>query len=1192
MKSKVEQYAKGNFQVAYPEVRVSATSIQLKIEAGSEYTGRIQVVSENGIPMKMMVYDNLYVLRFNDHGLIGKSATITFTFDAKDKKPGSHYEGIVYLIGNGIEKKIPYCIEVISPVLEVDGMVIEDLMKFCTLAEDNWKKALEVFVSERFEEILLKDNEEYVEAYRSLNASGNQDQALEEFLVYIHKKRVLTLQVEQNSFVYAFPEKVEEHHIALHKNTWGYCKVKISSEDDFIRVHQSELCSSDFSGNYYVLGYTFNPVCLDKEKGATGHITIENTYQKLVLTITIKPLKEQMEDSEAVQSKERQKKLEVVELMHNYLDYRLGVIPLHRFVSKTKDVLHQMISYGEQTQLCKLGLLHMDILAGNIQIVQEEIKRIEADEEWTMEEEKEQAYYLYMNALLWPEEKLVVACETIRQYLVKEKNSNTKLFYFWLLLHLEPELRKDKLAFFAQMQELFSLGCESPVLLLEICELLNEDPFLLKRLSKMELAAISFGIKNNYLGKEVQEEFLRLASLEKLFSTLVFSLLCAIYKQEQKPEVMRVICALLVKGNKIDTRYHEYYLEGIRCGYRIIGIQENYLRSMRRDSYELIPESALRYFNYKGLLTESEYAYLYANVIVNRRHYLNQYEEYLPNMEAFMEEQIIKGAMSDDLSILYSEFLKPQVIQPGYAGSLVNVIFKRKLTIDNDNIVAVIVSHKELQKETVVPVVDHVAYIDLITNSAVITLLDREQNRYISTIPYKLQKIVEESVYISLLEQYASYDCRYMLYRFVQLGGRRVSDARGVNVARDLLSFDEISEEVRQQAVYGIVHYYHEPLDSEAFKHYLAKVDLEYITPANAGEYMDYLVESEFYDKAYEAISRYGYRMMKQNNLIRLVEAMCSRPEYETDEELVSMALYLYRSGYDNLNILSYLVNSYQSGVEDMLKLWKAALGKVEKIDLLEENILCQALYTEQWGNKVFDVFANFVQHKHYGIVIKAFYKRAAFAYLIEDKELPTAFFETLYNETINGKVEDDVLCASVLLYFSRKVQLEEQEEEWVKRTVEGFVKRGILLPFFRKFKRYLELPKDLFVMTYIVTKDKAGKKIVFKYGIQSGERKAECNKEARMLEVLPGYYVREFVLFHGENLLYEMPKEHTGHTRIYESEGMKAKGETEAYENRFELLNAMLLNQETGKNDKLLEKINEYLRYTVLVEENLEIID
>ena len=73
---------------------------------------------------------------------------------------------------------------------------------------------------------------------------------------------------------------------------------------------------------------------------------------------------------------------------------------------------------------------------------------------------------------------------------------------------------------------------------------------------------------------------------------------------------------------------------------------------------------------------------------------------------------------------------------------------------------------------------------------------------------------------------------------------------------------------------------------------------------------------------------------------------------------------------------------------------------------------------------------------------------------------------------------------------------------------------------------------------------------------------------------------------------MYQMPEENAKHTFVYESEGMKAKGETEEYENRFEMLNSMLLNQEIGENQMLIDKIDKYLKLSAIVEENLELTE
>lgn len=1189
MKSKVEQYAKGDFYVEYPDIKLSKSYLQLKIEVGSVYTGKIAVTSENDVPMKMMVYDDAYLLRLKDHSLVGRKGEIEFSFDGTSQKKGTVFDGTIHIIGNGMEKDIPYSIEIVAPFIDVNGVALEDLMKFSALAEEDWSRALQIFYSDEFPRTLLNGHEEYLEAYRSLKDSLDRNQALEEFLVYIHKKRALNLQVEHDRFQFRFPKMKEEHQLVLHKNTWGYCKMKVHTDAKFITLQQTSICSMDFSDDNCILNYTLDPAMLDENNSEIGHIILENTYQKITVSIMVKKPEEGSRVLVHKSHDRKLKKIEIAALIHNYLDYRIGEIPLNAFIDRTRGALRRLLEFKPTLGVYKLGLLHMSILAGQEENARQEMRRMEEDMDKTMEGAREHCYYLYLKALLSKDIRLIVkACEEIERALAKEED---KLFYFWLLIYLDERYQKDEQWLFSQIEGLFIGGYESPVLALEVCDLINRQPLMLKKLSPLEIAAIRFGLKNQYLTQEAKAEFLQLAAREKSFSPQVFSLLAMIYEMDKKPDVIRIMCSLLIKGGRLEHCYHRYYLEGIRCGYKIVGIQENYLRSMDKDSYELIPDSVLRYFNYKSFLTDAEYAYLYANVIVNRRQYLGQYEEYLPNIMAFMERQIIKGNISDDLCVIYSELLKPQTVSPHFAASIVNVIFKRKLTVVNDNIVAVVVSHHELETEMVIPVVNHAAYVDMITESAVISLVDREQNRFISTIPYKLQKLVDETTYMGILGQYAGDDYRYALYQYDVLGAHDATDAREVNVARDILGFSEISMETKQQAVYSIVRYYHEHLDLDILSSYLDRVDMDYVLPKNGVEFINYLVVCGLYDKAYEAVKRFGYIGVATENLVRLVEAVKEVEQYVKEETLLSMAVYLYRLGQDNIEVLSYLTDYYQSSVKDMLKLWKRANGKLAGLKLLEENIICETLYTEQWNSDIFPVFKSYLDKKRHGMVIKAFFKRASYAYLIEGQEFPEDYFDMLYQQMESGEVQDDICSGAMLLYFSRKSKLEEFEVDWLKEQVEYFIDRGILLPFFRGFKKYIKLPKDLFLLTYVVAKDKAGRQISFRYGIQSGVVKPECKKTARMVEVLPGFYIKEFVLFHGENLLYEMPED-VRITSVYESEGMKAKGETEEYENRFEMLNSMLLNQEIGENQMLINKIDKYLKLAAVVEENLELLE
>ena len=274
MKSKVEQYAKGDFYVEYPEVKFSKSYIQIKVEAGSVYTDSILITSENDIPMKMMVYDDAYLLKLSDHSIIGRKGEVKFSFSGQNKIRGNTYSGNIHVIGNGMEKTIPYNIEIVAPFIDVDKVAIEDLMKFSALAENDWNKAISIFYSDEFIGTLLAGHEDYVEAYRSLQQSLDRNQALEEFLVYIHKKRALTLQVEHDRFQYNYPKMREEHQLVLKKNTWGYCRMQVYTDCRFITLHQSEVCSMDFKDNEGIISYTLDPELLEEDQGAAGHIII------------------------------------------------------------------------------------------------------------------------------------------------------------------------------------------------------------------------------------------------------------------------------------------------------------------------------------------------------------------------------------------------------------------------------------------------------------------------------------------------------------------------------------------------------------------------------------------------------------------------------------------------------------------------------------------------------------------------------------------------------------------------------------------------------------------------------------------------------------------------------------------------------------------------------------------------------
>ena len=1189
MKGTVEQYARGDFNIQRPDVTVSQQYIQLKIEAGTVYEGSFSLQAENKQQVKAMVYDSPYLLEFEKHIFIAESCSVQYSFDATNYTKGKVFHGHISIITDGGEYKIPYDIEIVAPYINTSEGPINDMFQFASLAEHNWKEAIRIFESGEFKRTFLDHQSTYEKTYQSLSKSISVNQSLEEFLVFIHKKRIVMLSVNQSKYQLDMPEERVRQSLLIRKNTWGYTNTRVRSDSRFIELPKKHLTMEDFTGNVLELEYYINPAYIEEES-ATGFIYIENVYQCLQIEITVKSRPD--ETAFTVPKKESDKrsvKANQYRLTCNYLDFRIGRLTLEDYISKNMYALSNLAQYVPHEPMYKLGMLHMHILAGDIEFAEQECKRIEADSVKMIQEEMPACYYNYLKALLLKEEDAIHhAVEMIKEQM---GNATARLFYFWLLIYLDTDYAEDKTNLYQEIEQLYEEGMNSPVLYYEICDMLNNDPLMLRRISGLEISAIRWGMKKEFLTGDVLRTFVTLAAKEHTFRPQVFKLLKQIYELYKEDDCLYVMVSMLIKGNRYDKQYHTFYGMAVEKSMKIIGLNECFLRSMDFHSYDMIPYSVLMYMNYKNTLTEQELTYLYANVVTNKDKYMNIYHEYVNNIEAFMEEQILKGSMSDDLAVIYSEFLDPANVKSQYAPKLVNIIFKRKLTCTNENIKAVIVKHRELEEEVQVPLVHGVAYVEIITESAAISLVDTNGNRYVSTVPYRLEKLVEETTYIDYCLKYNPTDYRLLLYVYQNITKHDELDAKGVNIARDILESEEISYYKKQMALSYIVQYYYENYEGDILEKYLQQVDLDYIQPDKYIFITELFILQGLCEKAFAAVKRFGFMGIEEKKLLYLASYLTAKEVYFEDETVTAICIYLYRHGKFNDPVIEHLIHNFRGTVEEMGRLWQDAKAMGQDTRELEENTLAQMMFSDSFSDVIYDIFLSYYHDSYRGMVVKGFLKKTAFAYFIQEAIVPDEVFTVLYDEIIKGNVEDELSDMAMLQYFSTKKVLDTEKMNWIAKKVQSFVAREKVLPFFKKFHEFVVMPRDIFLKTYLVFKSQVNRNVIINYSFGTTEKETAVYKTERLNEMLPGLYVKEFVVFHGERLLYTITEKQKGVAKIIENDNMEADTMMKSVESRFEMINSMLMQQEMQEDRQLLDTVNQYLNTMHLFEENLKIL-
>ena len=550
MKAIVEHYAKGEFQVDRPEVAISEKFLKLNIESGTLYEGVFTVNSTNDHVIKAMVYDSRYMLRFNQHTFIAKNFDVGFTFDATCLEAGKNYKGHISVITDGGEFKILYDIDITTPYVKYGDQKIDDLFKFATLAESNWAEAARVFVRDDFKRTFINRDPVIKQIYNSLMESQSVNQALEEFLIYVHKKRALTLSVSKAKINLEFPEELSKISINISKNTWGYSSSTVRSTEDFIIPARKVITSADFYGNLYALDVLISPENIP-DGVTSGRIIIENVYQTIEIEINLsKPTEKEIKVSKPG-SKTHLIKSNQVRLITTYMDYRMGRIQLREYISTTLFAFNNLARYVPEEDLYRLGTMHMNIMQGETEKVEQEFLRIEADVDNSGMNNKQSCYYAYLKAMVGKDRRATEqAKELIRRSYLTEDD---KIFYFWLLLFVDDTYNNDQTALYREVKNLYEQGYNSPLMYMELCEVLNNNPLLLKHITDLEVTTIRWGLRHQYLSDEVIEAFIQLAASFRQFDAKIFEIMDSIYSKKKSDEVLSSICSMLISAGKLDN---------------------------------------------------------------------------------------------------------------------------------------------------------------------------------------------------------------------------------------------------------------------------------------------------------------------------------------------------------------------------------------------------------------------------------------------------------------------------------------------------------------------------------------------------------------------------------------------------------------------------------------------------------------
>ncbi|MBE5873433.1 MAG: hypothetical protein E7287_03395 [Lachnospiraceae bacterium] len=1178
----IGQILQGNFDYENGSLDFSCAKIELTLQKGCTYEGSFTITATEG------QYANGYVtstdLRMEclTPEFSGNHAEIGFCFHGEYMEEGDVVKGSFSIVSNQGEYYLPFVVSVEHTVLESSIGAVKNLFHFANLAKSNWTEAVNLFYSPEFARIFSGSDAQHFDSYRGLSVYPGNEQNVEEFLIQINKKQrveFITEEAEISLDIRGMGDAytVMEKKVDIIRNGWGYTRLSIACDGEFVFTEKEALSDDDFLGNHCRL-----PIYIDSSmcrRGKNfGRVILYNSHVSIEIPVVVS-----VGDGSAARQTGLAIKRSIVQLMEFYQAFRMKKITTATWLKETGKLVDKLIALDESSAAARLFKAQLLITEERFNeaswFLDHAEELLETSELAEQQAEELWAYYWYLTTLIKSEAEYSGQVSSQVELIYKRQKGSWRVA--WLLLYLSPEYNRSASVKWQFLERQFAEGCNSFIIYIEALHLINANPTLLRKLDEFELQIIYYGAKHEMLSTEVVEQFLYLVGKARGYKHILYLILEKLYHKKSDVRILQEICTLLIKGGKAGISYYKWYEAGVEAKLRITNLYEYYMMSLDLDSPCRLPKMVLMYFSYQNNLDYVHSAYLYNYIVQNRSGMEELYESYQTRIEYFVLDQIKKEHINRHLANLYNKLLTPEMIGEDTATPLSKLLFANRVKVEDDRLRKVFVYQpgNEVPGEYVLS--DGETWVALYGNEYTIVFEDCDGNRYIKNVEYSLEKLMLPGKHLRLISGYVHNSPEFDLYLFEGERDEEEFTHEGMQRALRLTACDAVDKSIRHSIQIRLLKQYYGSDEMRALEELMEGMITEDLHAGERSLLLKYLVLCGKYEEAEGMLRKYGPYFADLGSLVRLVGEMIFRNGMVEDEVLTATALCVFKRGKYDGNILQYLAAYYRGMTKDLRDVWKAARDfEVERYNLCE-RMLIQMLYTGAFVGEKMELFRYYVMQGAKPEVESAFLSQCAYDYFIREKVTDAFVFKELQNMYQRGENVHRVCKLACLKYYSEhKEEYTEAVSQCLTGWIEELMADRVHLNFFRNLKEFAHLTMEIADKTIIEYKTRPGNKAKIYYVILKENGESGNYLSEYMRDVCGGVCFKEFVLFFGETLQYYIMEEDGESEQLTESGNVQKSDITNTPGNsRYDMINDMVISKTLQDYDTLDSMLEEYYR-------------
>lgn len=1181
VRARIGQIAAGRFNGTKPILAFSEETIDLSVIEGRSEAGSFVIESTNQIKICGIVYStNPRMECLNPH-FEGEKVRIRYQFNSKGLTEGDACEGKFVIVCNQIEYSLSFCARITRLYAEASTGAVKSLDDFTRLAASNWDEAYHLFYNRNFLNTIPYDNVYERLTYEGFACARPSGQNMEEFLIGVNKKQPVSISVDKSEEIFMASKEPQSGCFTITKDNWGYTEIRLRTDCEFIKLSKPVLTLDDFIGKTYLYEYIIDASAMHAGRNF-GRIYIDGVYQSFTIDITAGVRDDDGSISDIAVTKDIKECM--VGIMELYTSFRLKRIVTGVWANETISILNHLHALMPDEHMYEL----MKAQAFIINRQRQEAKWILDDFKHSNPDKKAPiwGYYLYLMTLL-EREPSYVDNMTHEVELIFYENPDSVLL-FWVLLFLRDQYFDDSAGKLKDIKYWVLRGCSSPYLYIEAYYLISQDPYLIKELSVFELRILSWAVKEKALTKELAGAIFEAVDLAGGFDNRVYELLTAAYEICPEAEYVGIICSYLIKGHKNDTCFHKWFELGIENKLRLTGLYESYLITMDDRQISPVPKIIQMYFSFDNKLPYRKLAVLYNNIIAAKETEPEVYHKYRKAMGRFAMDQAQLRHIDDNLAVLYEDMLELGFINEELSAAFSDIIYTHKLIVFDKRIVRAIIYQNEMKEPQIVPVTDQCAYFELFSNDYVILFEDSRGYRYVKSISYRLQRLMDAEKYLDRCISLSPDRPQYIVSHFKHVRDYSDFTKDDLKLFKPVFYSESFSDSYKAVMGYRILKYCQLHDYEDYVRPFLQSINFDTLQKDARKYLIDMLVSNRLYEKAYDMAMEYGIDMLAAASKVVLCENAL-KVQHVDDDFMVQLAISAFKTGKYSDLVLKYLCENYTGPTDELINLWHAADKFSISSMKLDERILEQGIYTQIEPEKISDIFMEYYKRAGNEKLILAYISLVAHGYLHSGGCKADFIFDIIEKRFIGNRTLNDACQLALLKHFAEKTDITQAELEIEDTLLKYYIYNNMYFDFFARLDYRLLEKYFLYDKAFLQYESTPGTHVVLHYSRdEDGE---EFNSED-MVEMYDGIYVKTFVIFFGEMIRYYIIEEHDNSIEVKESNRLTCNnipGDND--HSRYNLINEMIISDTLSDETTLKSNIDEYKRLDAATKQLFKLI-